>query len=164
MKKNQYFKIILVSLFLVMIGCKKAEIESNDVEKAKPDLVEIKNLIIAAGENFVIALNRGDSTAVANCYTKDAKMMQPNGLAIIGRSDILKNMSQWIKSESPTITMKTIDVWADGDLVVAEEEWTISNKEGQILDNGKSLELFKMEDGKWLLYRDCYNSNTPRAK
>ena len=164
MKKNQYFKIILVALFLVIIGCKKTEIESKDVEKAKPDVSEIKSLIIAAGENFVIALNRGDSTAVANCYTKDAKMMQPNGIAVIGRSDILKNMGQWIKSESPTLSMKTIDVWADGDLAVAEEEWTISNKEGKILDNGKSLELFKMEEGKWLLYRDCFNSNIPSTK
>lgn len=164
MKKNQYLMIILVSLFLVLIGCKKAEMESKNLEKAKPDLSEIKNLIIANGENFVIALNRGDSITVANCYTKDAKMMQPDGVAVVGRSNILKNMGQWIKSESPTLSMKTIDVWADGDLVVAEEEWTISNKEGKILDNGKSLELFKMEDGKWLLYRDCYNSNRPRTK
>ena len=39
--------------------------------------------------------------------------------------------------------------------------WTMYDKDGKVLDEGKSLEVYKMEDGKWKLLRDCYNSDIP---
>ena len=160
MKKMYVITIFIVTLILVTISCKKAQLTS-DNDKPAFDLVEAKTAIETAGQTFIIALNKGDSIALANCYTTDAKMMGPNEKTYIGRPAIRKAFSSWIKSGMPTFTMNTIDIWGNEDIMAAEEQWTFSDKDGKIIDTGKSIEIFKMENGKWLLYRDCYNSDIP---
>lgn len=160
MRKTHLLKVLLVTLILVSISCKK-ETEVTSEIKSTFDLEEAKAAIETAGQTFVIAINKGDSISLANCYTKDAKMMGPNEKAIIGRAAIQKVFSGWIKSGMPTFTMKTIEIWGNEEMMAAEEEWAFSDKDGKILDSGKSIELFKMEDGKWRMFRDCYNSDLP---
>jgi uncharacterized protein (TIGR02246 family) len=164
MKKMETIKVVLVAIILVTFGCKKAEDTTSAEVKAAFDLVEAKDAIETAGETFVMAMNKGDSITLANCYTTDAKMMRPNEKSVIGRTEIRKVFSGWIKSGMPTFTMKTIEIWGNEEMMAAEEEWAFSDKDGKILDSGKSIELFKKEDGKWRLYRDCYNSDMPLAK
>jgi len=160
MKKTNLIKVLLVALIFVTISCKKETVTTTEV-KTTFNLDEAKEAIEAAGQTFVIAVNKGDSTAVANCYTADAKMMGPNEKAIVGRPAIKKVFGNWIKSGMPTLTMKTVEIWGNEELMAAEEEWAFSDKDGKILDSGKSIELFKMENGKWKMFRDCYNSDMP---
>jgi len=161
MKKMNLIKVVLVALILINLSCKKTEDSATVVTKPDFDLTTAKEAIVTAGETFVIGMNKGDSITLANCYTTDAKMMGPNAKSVIGRTEIRKVFSKWIKAGMPTFTMKTIDIWGNEEMMVAEEEWAFSDKDGKILDSGKSIELFKMEDGKWRLYRDCYNSDLP---
>ncbi|MBC7846191.1 MAG: nuclear transport factor 2 family protein [Flavobacterium sp.] len=163
MRKIHLIKVVLVALFLVSISCKK-ETEATTEVKSTFNLEEAKAAIGIAGQTFVIAMNKGDSIALANCYTTDAKMMGPNEKAVVGRPAIQKVFSGWIKGGIPTFTMKTIAVWGNEEMMAAEEEWAFSDKDGKILDSGKSIELFKMEDGKWRMFRDCYNSDLPIPK
>jgi len=160
MKKTNLIKVLLVALIFVTISCKKETVTTTEV-KTTFNLDEAKAAIEAAGQTFVIAVNKDDSTAVANCYTTDAKMMGPNEKAIVGRPAIKKVFGNWIKSGMPTLTMKTVEIWGNEELMAAEEEWAFSDKDGKILDSGKSIELFKMENGKWKIFRDCYNSDMP---
>jgi len=44
---------------------------------------------------------------------------------------------------------------------VEEGEYTFMGEDGEQLDKGKYIVLWKMEDGKWKLFRDCYNSDLP---
>ena len=160
MRKTHLLKVFLVTLFLASISCKK-ETEATAEVTSTFNLEEAKAAIETAGQTFVIAMNKGDSITLANCYTTDAKMMGPNEKAIVGRAAIQKTFSGWIKGGMPTFTMKTLEIWGNEEMMAAEEEWSFSDKDGKILDSGKSIELFKMEDGKWRMFRDCYNSDLP---
>ena len=73
MKKMYVFKVILVALILVTIGCKKAEEKVSTEIKPSFDLAEAKTAIETAGKTFVMAMNKVDSITLANCYTTDAK-------------------------------------------------------------------------------------------
>ncbi|MGH2665436.1 YybH family protein [Flavobacterium sp.] len=157
MKKYQLIGILLVFIVLLILGCKNSS-------KKKFDSAEAKASIEARGKVFVDAFNKGDSVGLANCYTKDAKFMQPNGKSIAWRENIQKLFGQWMKAGVPKFSMKTIDVWGNAEALAAEEEWTMTDKEGKIIDSGKSIEIFKKEDGVWKLYRDCYNSDLPCPK
>lgn len=163
MKKMNVFKVVLVAIIMITFSCKKSDETVTEVKPAF-DLTTAKEAIISAGETFVIGMNKGDSITLANCYTTDAKMMGPNVKSVIGRIAIRKVFSDWIKSGMPTFTMKTIEIWGNEEMMAAEEEWAFSDKDGKILDSGKSIELFKMENGKWRLYRDCFNSDMPVTK
>lgn len=160
MRKIHLIKVLLLILILASTSCKK-ETEATTEMKSSFNLEEAKTAIEAAGQTFVIAMNKGDSITLANCYTTDAKMMGPNEKAISGRPAIQKTFSGWIKGGMPTFTMKTVEIWGNEEMMAAEEEWAFSDKDGKILDSGKSIELFKMEDGKWKMFRDCYNSDLP---
>jgi ketosteroid isomerase-like protein len=163
MRKIHLVKVFLATLILLSISCKK-EIEAATEVKSTFNLEEAKEAIETAGQTFVIAMNKGDSITLAKCYTTDAKMMGPNEKAVVGRPAIQKVFGDWIKGGMPTFTMKTIEIWGNEEMMAAEEEWAFSDKDGKILDSGKSIELFKMEDGKWRLFRDCYNSDLPIPK
>lgn len=166
MKKTFFLSAIMVGLLLVTASCKKPKVTSgfDDTSKQEAELTEVKDEIVAAAETFVIALNNGDTVGLANCYTSDAKLMQPNGKSVTGRENIQKLYGEWIKTGIPRFSMKTIGVWGNSEIMVAEEEWIFSDAQGKILDSGKSLEMYKKEDGKWKLYRDCYNSDLPTLK
>lgn len=163
MRKIHLVKVFLATLILLTLSCKKETVATTEVKSAF-NLDEAKEAIETAGQTFVIAMNKGDSITLAKCYTTDAKMMGPNEKAVVGRPAIQKVFSDWIKGGMPTFTMKTIEIWGNEEMMAAEEEWTFSDKDGKILDSGKSIELFKMEEGKWRMFRDCYNSDLPIAK
>ena len=157
MKKNQFISIISVFIVLSISGC-------NNAARKKFDLTEAKAGIEARSKVYVDALNKGDSVGLANCYTKDAKFMQPNGKSVAWRENIQKLFSQWMKAGVPKISIKTIEVWGNAEALAAEEEWTMTDKEGKIIDTGKAIEIYKKEDNVWKLYRDCYNSDLPCPK
>lgn len=164
MKKNQCITIILMAAFLVISSCKNPEANATDNAVEKFDLTVAKASIEARSQIYADALNKKDSVGLANCYTKDGKFMQPNDKTVSGRENIQKLFGQWMKSDLPQFSIKTIEVWGDENALAAEEEWTFSDKDGKVLDSGKAIEVFKMEDGVWKLHRDCYNSDLPCPK
>lgn len=165
MKKMYLLTIMVMAGFFGVLGCKKTDAPPPTSKNTTTfDMMAAKTAIETQGEIFVSAMNKGDSIALANCYTTDAKLMQPNGKAVVGRKNIQKLFGQWINGGMPKFEMNTIEVWGNENEMTAEEEWTFTDKDGKVLDKGKSLELFKMEDGKWKMYRDCYNSDMPLAK
>jgi uncharacterized protein (TIGR02246 family) len=160
MKRTYLLPAVCMSIIIFIIGCKKAD--SAPVDETPPfDMVAAKTSIETQGIAFTEALNKGDAMAVSDCYTSDAKLMPPNGEAINGRENIRQAYADWIKTGVPTFSMHTVDVWGNEDQMTAEEEWKFSDTDGKVVSKGKSLELFKMEDGKWKLYRDCYNYDMP---
>jgi ketosteroid isomerase-like protein len=165
MKKKYLFKTIVIAIILLTIGCKK-EVQNNEIPEETPnfDLEEAKKEVISVGEIFVIAINKGDSISAANCYSKDAKIMRPNNNSIIGKENINKAFNHRLESGKLRFSMKTVAVWGEGNMLTAEEEWMLSNPDGKIIDEGKSLEIYKKEDGKWKIFRDCFNSNLPCPK
>jgi ketosteroid isomerase-like protein len=166
MKKKLNFRRFL-SICITIIGCafiiascnspKKDTKETFDMAAAKKGIEE-QNLI------FTEAMNKSDSVTAANCYTTDAKFMQPNAKATAGRNNIMHVMSAFMKSGMPKFSLNTLEVWGNNELLISEDEWKFSDKNGKEVDRGKSLVVWKMEDGKWKMFRDCYNSDMPMPK
>lgn len=162
MKKIQLLKIICVSLILTTLSCKKAE-ETTAAEPAKPafDLAAAKTSIEAGYTEFEKAFNAKDSVGLANMYATDAKFMNPNAKAVEGRPAIQKTFTAWFKGDMPSIKLNLVTLWGDENNLTAENKWSMSGKDGKVIDEGKSIEVYRMEDGKWKLLRDCWNSDLP---
>jgi uncharacterized protein (TIGR02246 family) len=154
MKKRTLLFLIIVTIIGLTSSCNKEKAPAFDLAKAKTD-------VEARAKIFVEALNSKDSLGLANCYTKDAKFMQPNDKTVEGRANIQKLFGKWMKGDMMNITINTLDVWGDENVLAAENTWTFMDQSGKTVDSGKSLEIYKMEDGTWKLHRDCYNSDMP---
>ena len=166
MMKIQLIKIALALLVLNAVSCKKAEEAPATPEPAKPafDLAAAKTSVQASYAEFEKAFNAKDSVGLANCYATDAKFMAPNEKALEGRPAIQKAFGAMFKGDMPQMKLNLVNLWGDETNVTAEDAWTMTGKDGKVVDEGKSIEVYKMEDGKWKLLRDCWNSDMPVKK
>ena len=93
--------------------------------------------------------------------TVDAKFMMSNSPAVLGRSNIQSTMSDYIKMGFAHIDGKTTDVWGNESLITEEGMYTLTAKDGKVMDHGKYIDVWKMEDGVWKVFRDCSSSDVP---
>ncbi|HNP33503.1 MAG TPA: nuclear transport factor 2 family protein [Flavobacterium sp.] len=163
MKKIQFLTIAFALLIITAISCKKAEEAPAPAEPAKAafDLATAKTTVEAGYAEFEKAFNSKDSVGLANCYATDAKFMAPNDKAVEGRPAIQKSFTEWFKGDTPQIKISLVELWGNDTNLTAENSWSMTGKDGKVIDEGKSIEVYKMEDGKWKLLRDCWNSNMP---
>ncbi len=148
--------MILILLFCAT-SCNSPKIES----KTNFDLANAKKEIEEAGRNFTSLVAKGDSVGLANCYTTDAKFMGSNSPAVSGRTNLQSVFSSIINSGATKFDLRLIEVWGTEELLAEEGEFTLATKEGTQLDKGKYIVLWKKADGKWKLFRDCFNSDLP---
>jgi uncharacterized protein (TIGR02246 family) len=161
-KSLNFIKFTMVSaaataLFLVSVSCdpsKKKVVDTFDEAAAKL-AIETEN------QFFTDAFNRGDSKTAAETYAIDAKFMPSNGKSVSGRKAIQTAIAEYIKAGAPRLALRPIEVWGDKNMITVEEEWVMTDKDGKEIDRGKAMEIWKIEDGKWKLFRDCFNSDLP---
>jgi len=156
------FVIACVILFLSATGsCNNQKTEPVTESKAAFDLVTAKSEIEEANRNFMELLSKGDSAGLANCYTADAKFMGPNSPAVEGRKNIQPVLAGIIKSGATKLNLSITGLWGTEEMLAEEGSLTLATKEGTLLDKGKYIVLWKKEDNKWKLFRDCFSSDLP---
>jgi uncharacterized protein (TIGR02246 family) len=163
MTKFSLCSITCVCAFSLFTSCNNPDASKTAATEAKPafDLAAAKLQIDSANANFMDLVGKGDSVGVANCYTSDAKFMGPNGPAVAGRQGIQSVVAGIINSGATKLNVTATDVWGDENMVAEEGVMTLGTKDGVQLDRGKYIVLWKKEDGKWKLFRDCFNSDLP---
>ena len=156
----------LIALFttssFILPACKDSGKTATDAgTKSAFDLDAAKKAIDETKAAFGDFIKKGDSTGVANLYASDAKVMGSNMPAITGKAAITSAFAGFINSGVGGATLTTTEVWGTESMVSEEGTYSLSDKSGKELDKGKYIVLWKMEDGKWKLFRDCWNSDAP---
>ena len=152
--KSTRMKNLLIGILIVssLYACKS---------ETKPafDLTNAKKEIEAANQIIVDCMAKGDSVGLANAYTKDGSLMLSNMLPIAGKENLTAFWGGMINSGIGAITLKTVEVWGNDDLITEEGLLEIITKDKVVVDKGKYIVLWKKEDGKWKMHRDISNSN-----
>ena len=110
---------------------------------------------------FEQAMANADATGVANCYTEDAEFMAPGQEAVKGRGNIQTAIAGYLSQGFTQYKVMSTTVYGNIDVVGVQTEYTLSQQGGSNLDIGKSIQLWKQENGVWKIFRDCFNSNLP---
>ncbi len=119
----------------------------------------LKEAIQEANNNFVAAMAKGDAEGVANCYTIDAEFMAPGAPSVHGRDNIQTAIAGFIAQGFTEYTVLETIVYGNTDIVGVQEAYSLSQPGGVNKDIGKSIQLWKQEDGAWKIFRDCFNSD-----
>jgi len=158
----------ITSIFIACGGNTTDQSSSNTTteKEAKPafDLAAAKKSIDEANASFGELVKKGDSVGIANLYTSDAKVLGSNMPAASGRAAIQSAYSGMLGMGIGGATLTSTEVWGTEALVSEEGTYRLSDKSGKEMDKGKYIVLWKMEDGKWKLFRDCFNSDLPCPK
>ena len=110
---------------------------------------------------FAAAMARKDAAGVAACYTLDGEFMAGGAPSVKGRANIQAAIAGYIKQGFTKYEVLTTKVYGNIDIVGVQSEYNLSFQDGSNLDNGKTIQLWKQEDGAWKIFRDCFNSNLP---
>jgi ketosteroid isomerase-like protein len=159
MTKLISFTTIVLLAFTLFVGCTNADNSKTEESKSVFNLEEARKGMEKSTNDFREALAKGDAKTAANYYTKDAVFMPNNAPTIIGRDSIEAALAGFIKAGFTKLDVNS--TWTDGsgDYLLDTEKWTMSN--GKVSMIGKSLVIWKKEDGIWKMYKDMINTDTP---
>ena len=110
--------------------------------------------------------NAGDADAVANLYWDDAIVMAPGAPAAAGRTairDLIANDTAGAKAAGMTMNIDHGPIGVSGSLAWQTGTFKVTDAAGATVDAGKYLSVLEKRDGKWLLFRDIWNSDMPPA-
>lgn len=153
--------VILAASFAALAACAKSNAPAaadTAADKAAIDAVEVA---------FYKGFNAGDAAAVADLYAEDAVLNAPGIPALRGKALIreffVKDAAQAAAAGHTEGDGAETEVGVSGDLAWRWGTYKITDKSGATVDAGKYITVFQRRDGKWLIFRDTWNSDTAPA-
>jgi uncharacterized protein (TIGR02246 family) len=151
---------VLAAGLLALAGCAKA---------APPAATSAadEQAIRAINPAWFKAYNAGDVDGIVALYADDAVLNIPGVPAARGRAAIHEAYAKDIAASAAAGI--TNNQGANGEFGVSGDlgwEWntyTVTDKSGATVDAGKYVTVYGRKDGKWLIIRDIWNSDSPPA-
>jgi len=154
----------ITSVLFISCSDKTSESGTNTATEVKStfDLAAVKKVIDSTNVVFGSFISKGDSVGLASLYTSDAKFMTPNMPTASGRSGVQSAFAGLFAAMgTPGLTLTANEIWGTEELVTEVGSYTMTDKTGKEIDKGKYIDLWKMEEGKWKIHRDIFNSDMP---
>ena len=122
---------------------------------------EVRAAIVAGVESFMDAFRRGDAEGLAALYTENGQVMPPNSDFVTGRQAVQMFWQAVMDMGIKEAKLEILEVEGHGDTAIEVSTFTLLGEEGQVLDKGKYMIIWKQEEGQWKLHRDIFNSSMP---
>ena len=123
--------------------------------------MDIGETIANANVDFMVTFNRGDAAGMAELYTEDGQVLPPNSDFVTGKEAIQAFWQAIMDMGIKEAKLNIVEVEQQGNLAVEISKFSLHGGEGQVLDQGKYIVIWKQEDGQWKLHRDIFNSSLP---
>lgn len=158
MKQNRILKLTQLCLAIVGLG-----LTCNAQIKTEDRLLEAKDAISKSNLAYFDLYAKNDGS-ILRLYTHDACLMPPNAPAICGLTALAKDFKDtYAAGVVKGGRFISTGVYGDGLEYVSEEGlWQVFDKDGQTIDDGKYLKLWKKTEEGWKILRDSFNSNHTR--
>lgn len=114
----------------------------------------------AATRQWAEAFNRGDAATIAAMMSADAQLLPPNGDFVEGR-EAIQAFWQGFIDMGVKGTLEQLEIGVTGDMAYKTGKFQILDPEGNEVDHGKFLEVWRFMDGSWQFHRDIWNSSVP---
>ena len=114
-------------------------------------------------DRFMKAVRERDSAAMPTLFTRDAKILPPNGEIVSGSDAIAAFWQAFFElgiAEARPVTQEVISM---GEYALEVGVYSVLDADQKIVDRGKIMVLWKTEDGAWKYHRDTWNSSVPLA-
>ena len=120
--------------------------------------VEVINAINIVNKKMAACTNKGDADCAATYYTENAVYIGPNMEPLIGREAIKVDLAG---DGSTFLKLQADEIEVFGDTVNELGTYTSTNKNGEVLDIGSYVVIWKKTEDGWKLHWDIFNSNLP---
>ncbi len=124
---------------------------------------DVHDAIVAADETFMTTFSRGDAAGIAALYTTNGQFLPPNSDVVTGKQAIQATFQGLMDMGIKTVKLETTEVEGYGDTASEVGRYTLGGEDGQVMDQGKFLVIWKQEAGQWKLHRDMINTSMPAS-
>lgn len=125
---------------------------------------ELRPVIEAANSQFTAAVSRGDGPAAAALYTADGRLLPPGGDFVNGTEAIGKFWQGAFDSGIKGAALVTLEVEGHGNMAHEVGTFELRDKDGNVLDHGKYIVIWKKVGDSWKIHRDIYNTSAAPAR
>jgi ketosteroid isomerase-like protein len=147
----KFFFALLIAL-TYLAGCQQRQNADTKSESEKIDLQKIRSAIEALDKQFSKDFYNGDSIALANYYSSDAKFGSFKDKEILSAwGRMIRNS---IKDSTRNLLFTTTAFTGDSDYMVELGTYEERNDKNELRNSGKYLVVWKQENGQWKIYRD----------
>jgi uncharacterized protein (TIGR02246 family) len=123
--------------------------------------IDIRESIEAANEKFMAAFKRGDAAGLAALYTEDGQVLPPNGDFVSGQQAVAGFWQVIFDMGIKEAELDIVEVEKQDDAAFEVSRFKLLGADGQVLDEGKYIVIWKKDHGQWKLHRDIFNSSLP---
>lgn len=113
--------------------------------------------------SFMKAFEERNPDEMAMLYTEDAQLLPPNSEPIQGREGIKGFWDAVIKKGIAAIVLTSAEVVDLGQWANEMGVYALYADNGEEIDHGKYMVLWRRSAGQWHLHRDIWNSNVNPA-
>ena len=149
-----YINIFLVFAITILLfdGCQQQQNADTKSKSEKIDLNKVRSTIEALDRQFSKDFYNGDSIALANYYSSDAKFGSLKGKEILSAWGRMVRNS--IKENTRNLLFTTTAFTGDSDYMVELGTYEERNDNNELRNSGKYLVVWKQENDQWKIYRD----------
>ena len=120
---------------------------------------DLREEIRCANDDFEKNIASGNARGIASLYTRDGVLLPP-GTGIQEGSDAIQNFWQMAMDMGiKQAHLETLEVEQEGDAAIEMGKYELSGTEGQRMDQGKYIVVWKREGGKLKLHKDIWNTS-----
>ena len=151
--KNLLFVNLSTLIILVfLVGCRHQQNADTKSESNQIDIENVRIIIENLDKQFSKDFYNGDSVALANYYSSDAKFGSLKGKDILSAwGRMIRNS---IKDSTRNLLFTTTAFTGDSDYMVELGNYEEKNHKNELKNSGKYLVVWKQENGEWKIYRD----------
>lgn len=127
-------------------------------------VTDIDTAIDVANNQFMSTFKSGDAAGMATLYTQDGQVLRPNRDFIIGQRAIQAFWQAVMDMGIKEAKLETVDVESHGNTAVEISKFTLLDEGGQVINQEKYIIIWKLDQGRWKLYRDIFNASMPAPR
>lgn len=132
------------------------------IADTKKEYAQLWSEISNANKRLEMALESGNAKLGAENYTKNAIFLIPTAPPLKGHPQIEAFIKDSYNKGVRSAKFQTLDLEGTGIMLSEAGRYTLRDKDGNILDMGKYLVVWKKVDGKWKAHRDMFNTTMGR--
>lgn len=115
--------------------------------------------VVNAEQQFMDAFKDKDFASLAQLYTEDGQLFPANNNVVEGHQAIEHFWRGLMDLGIHAVKLKTMEVEGSGSTIHEVGQYTIHSQDGQIVDFGKYIVIWKQQQGTWQLYRHIWTTS-----
>jgi ketosteroid isomerase-like protein len=122
---------------------------------------ELRSAVFQSNRLYGQAFVKGDSLLFVNRYDRNAWIMPPNSPALMGPDAPSSFFAiAYHQMNIRNVLLSTNELYDQGDYATEVGSFELRDVANKVLNRGKYVVVWKRTDGKWKMYRDCFNSDS----